>query len=186
VLSSKLSLPTKENALKGRSTAMQIENSHYVHGHSIQGPFLESLEQVYFGMGCFWGAERKFWSLNGVVTTAVGYGGGFTENPTYEEVCSGKTAHNELVLVMRQGNDKGTQYRSGIYGCNKAQLEQAKKILKTYQSSLDVELPNNSEITTEVFGDTLFYYAETYHQQYLAKNPNGYCGLNGTGVKCSL
>lgn len=210
-LSQKLSLPGKDSALPGRSEAIQLENRHYIHGRPIQPPFESEnqLQQVCFGLGCFWGAERKFWSLEGVYTTAVGYGAGLTPNATYEEVCSGLTGHNELVLVvfdpkkisfnelltvffeshnptqgMRQGNDKGTQYRSGIYYFDAGQEQYAQAALSAYQSVLsDAGYP---EITTEILPATEFYYAEQYHQQYLAKNPNGYCGLGGTGVSCSL
>ena len=211
MLFDKLSLPSKENALPGRATTMPIENEHYVHGRLIKGPFPDEYKEVYFGLGCFWGAERKFWSLPGVYTTAVGYGAGFTENPTYQEVCSGQTGHNELVLVvydpgvvsfeellvvffeshnptqgMRQGNDKGTQYRSGIYCSDNDQIAQANHVLERYQSLLDSTLVKTAKITTEVLKMDEFYYAEQYHQQYLAKNPNGYCGLGGTGVRCVL
>jgi len=161
------------------------------------------------GLGCFWGAERKFWQIDGVFTTAVGYAAGITPNPTYEEVCSGLTGHNEVVLVvydparisfksliteffeshnptqgMRQGNDQGTQYRSGIYYSNDQQRDQALQILKAYQTALEAQ--NHAHITTEVLPAPIFYYAEQYHQQYLAKNPNGYCGIGGTGVTCPI
>jgi len=212
VFFNKLSLPSEENALPGRDTEMPLENVHYVHGRPMKGAFDEQgYHTVYFGLGCFWGAERKFWSLPGVYTTAVGYGAGFTENPTYQEVCSGQTGHNELVLVvydpnvitfeellvtffeshnptqgMRQGNDKGTQYRSGIYYHSQAQKVSAEKAIESYQASLNKALSQPALITTEVIEAKNFYYAEQYHQQYLAKNPNGYCGLGGTGVSCTL
>lgn len=211
VLNHKLSLPTEERALKGRDEPMPIDNAHYVHGRPIMPPFDNSrtLETVYFGMGCFWGAERKFWSLDGVFTTAVGYAAGITENPTYKEVCSGLTGHNEVVMVvydpeiitfeallsvffeshnptqgMRQGNDVGTQYRSGIYVLTPLQKDRAEYALKHYQGALDQA--GYPVITTEVLDIDEFYYAEQYHQQYLAKNPGGYCGLGGTGVSCKL
>ncbi|MEJ2761968.1 MAG: peptide-methionine (S)-S-oxide reductase MsrA [Gammaproteobacteria bacterium] len=186
---------------------MPITNRHYVSGHPIQPPFPEGLEQAVFGLGCFWGAERKFWELEGVYTTAVGYAGGYTPNPTYEEVCTGRTGHTEAVLVvydpavidypallrvfweshdptqgMRQGNDVGTQYRSAIYVFNEQQKRQAEASLEDYQQRL--EKAGYGEITTEIREAPPFYYAEDYHQQYLAKNPMGYCGLGGTGVAC--
>ena len=191
---------------------MPIENTHFVSGRPLKSPFSDDdsrFEQVVLGLGCFWGAERKFWQLDGVYTTAVGYAAGITPNPTYEEVCSGLTGHNEVVLVvydparisfkrliseffechnptqgMRQGNDQGTQYRSGIYYSNDQQRDQALQILKIYQTALEAE--NHAQITTEVLPVTEFYYAEDYHQQYLAKNPNGYCGIGGTGVTCPI
>ncbi|MEW5056752.1 peptide-methionine (S)-S-oxide reductase [Cycloclasticus sp. 46_83_sub15_T18] len=202
----KLMLPTAEEALAGRNTPMQLPSEHYVHrGHRLQAPFPAGLELAVFGMGCFWGAERKFWSLAGVYSTAVGYSAGFTSNPSYEEVCSGMTGHNEVVLVvydpatisyaelltvfwqshnptqgMAQGNDQGTQYRSGIYYRNTEQLQQAEKTRLRYQQGLT--LAGFADITTELVEAAEFYYAEHYHQQYLAKNPAGYCGLGGTGV----
>ena len=208
----KLSLPSKENALPGRDIEMPVENQHYVNGQKIKDDFAEQgFESVYFGLGCFWGSERKYWSLEGVHTTAVGYGAGITRNPTYQEVCSGQTGHNELVLVvydpkvisftellrvffeshnptqgMRQGNDKGTQYRSGVYYFDQTQQSEAERVLATYQSALTAQLGQDSIITTELLPADTFYYAETYHQQYLAKNPNGYCGLGGTGVSCQV
>ena len=198
-------LPNAEQALPGRPEKMQFDTRHFVHGRSMVGPFAEGLESIVFGLGCFWGAERKFWNLNGVHTTAVGYAAGITPNPTYQEVCSGMTGHNEVVLVvydpqkvklsellklfweshdptqgMRQGNDRGTQYRSGIYYTSESQREQAKASLQAFQLQLDaVGYP---PITTEILPLDEFYYAEEYHQQYLEKNPNGYCGLGGTGV----
>jgi len=213
-LSHKLNLPNVDSALPGRDEPMQLKNSHFVHGRPIQPPFEDNseefgeLQQVLFGMGCFWGAERKFWSLPGVYTTAVGYGAGYTPNPSYEEVCSGLTGHNELVLVvfdpeqisfkqllttffeshnptqgMRQGNDVGTQYRSGVYTTDDEQSAMSHDVLKLYQASL--LNAGFGEITTEIISAPQFYYAEQYHQQYLAKNPNGYCGLGGTGVSCT-
>ena len=202
-------LPTKEQALPGRDTAMQISNRHYVSGTALLPPFADHLEQIIFGMGCFWGAERKFWSLQGVYTTAAGYTAGQTKNPTYQEVCSGMTGHNEVVLVvfdsniitleqllklfweahnptqgMQQGNDQGTQYRSGIYVFNKAQRNAAESSRASFQQ--DLAKVGFGQITTEITDATEFYYAEDYHQQYLAKNPNGYCGLGGTGVSCAI
>ncbi|MEI6426994.1 MAG: peptide-methionine (S)-S-oxide reductase MsrA [Pseudanabaena sp. ELA607] len=202
----KLTLPRPEETLPGRSTAIPTSSHHFVHGTPIKPPFPEHLEQAVFGMGCFWGAERKFWQQNGVFTTAVGYSAGFTPNPTYEEVCSGMTGHNEVVLVvfdpqvisydallkvfweshnptqgMRQGNDSGTQYRSGIYVYSPAQREVAEASREVYQKALKESGISNG-ITTEIRDASEFYYAEAYHQQYLAKNPNGYCGLGGTKV----
>jgi peptide-methionine (S)-S-oxide reductase len=201
----KSSLPTAEQALPGRSQAMVISNRHSVLGTPLQPPFPQSMQQVVLGMGCFWGAERCFWQQEGVYTTAVGYAAGFTPNPTYEEVCSGLTGHNEVVLVvfdpdkisfeqllavfweahnptqgMRQGNDRGTQYRSGIYTFSPVQQTLAEATQHAYQAALTER--GLGEITTEIIPATEFYYAETYHQQYLAKNPGGYCGLGGTGV----
>ena len=198
---------TKEQALTGRETRMQVADKHYVNGNVMQPPFCDHLQQVVFGMGCFWGAEQKFWQLDGVYTTAVGYAAGFTPNPTYQEVCSGMTGHNEVVLVvydpqkitiqqllevfweahdptqgMQQGNDVGTQYRSGIYVYNATQLVAAKDSRERFQSRLTEK--NFGEVTTEIIEAPQFYYAEDYHQQYLAKNPGGYCGLGGTGVSC--
>ena len=180
---------------------------HFVNGNPLQGPFPQHLQQAMFGMGCFWGVERKFWQQPGVFTTAVGYAAGITPNPGYQEVCSGRTGHNEVVLVvfdpeqvsyedllwlfweghnptqgMRQGNDMGTQYRSGIYTYNAQQAQQAQSSLGVYQAALDKA--GYAEITTEILDAPPFYYAEDYHQQYLAKNPGGYCGLGGTGVSC--
>lgn len=202
-------LPRAQDALPGRDTPLPLHNAHAVHGRPLQGPF-EGLEQVQFGMGCFWGAERKFWSLPGVVTTAVGYAGGVTPNPTYREVCSGQTGHAEMVLVvydpgeiafetllqtfweshnptegMRQGNDVGTQYRSALYCTTPAQFEMATRSLEAYQTTL--EAAGFPAITTEVRAEAPpFYYAEDEHQQYLHKNPGGYCGLGGTGVSCPV
>jgi peptide-methionine (S)-S-oxide reductase len=212
VQSDKLLLPDPQRALPGRNQSMPLENRHYVSGRPIQPPFPElgdDYQSVIFGMGCFWGAERKFWNLPEVYTTAVGYIAGYTPNPNYEEVCTGRTGHNEVVLVvyqkqkitleellkvffeshdptqgMRQGNDLGTQYRSGIYCSNDADLKVAQDMLERYQQQLaDANL---TTITTEVVRAPEFYYAEQYHQQYLAKNPNGYCGIGGTGVLCEI
>ena len=199
-------MPTAEQALPGRDTPLMVESPHYVSGHSIKPPFPEDSEWCVAGMGCFWGAERRFWQQEGVHVTAVGYAAGFTPNPTYEEVCSGMTGHNEVVLVvyfpeqisfdqllqvfweshdptqgMRQGNDRGTQYRSGLYLPLAEQRALAEKSRALYQDKL--QQAGYGEITTEIKGEVPFYYAETYHQQYLAKNPGGYCGLGGTGVE---
>ena len=198
-------LPTQEQALPGREDRMPVPDKHFVNGNVLQPPFCDHLQQIIFGMGCFWGAERKFWQLEGVYTTAVGYAAGLTPNPTYQEVCSGQTGHNEVVLVvydpgkisieqllktfweshdptqgMRQGNDRGTQYRSGIYVFNEEQRKAAEVSRGFYQQSLAKN--GYGQITTEILDAPPFYYAEEYHQQYLAKNPNGYCGLGGTGV----
>ena len=205
----KLTLPTSEEALPGRSTAMPIPAKHFVNGNPIKAPFPDGLELAMFGMGCFWGAERKFWQQEGVFSTAVGYAAGLTPNPTYREVCTGMTGHNEVVLVvfdpkivsyaqllkifweshnptqgMQQGNDKGTQYRSGIYVYSPEQQQLANISRNNYQKALNQA--GYSEITTEILNAPMFYYAEDYHQQYLAKNPNGYCGLGGTNIDCSV
>ena len=199
------SLPTKEQALPGRETRIPVPDKHYVNGNVLKPPFCEGLQQIIFGLGCFWGAERKFWQLDGVYTTAVGYAAGITPNPTYQEVCSGETGHNEVVLVvydpkkisieqllitfweshdptqgMQQGNDRGTQYRSGIYVSNEEQRTAAVVSLGLFQQTLAKS--GYGPVTTEILDAGEFYYAEDYHQQYLAKNPNGYCGLGGTGV----
>lgn len=201
----KLSLPTLEEALPGRSQPMPVPANHYVNGNPLQPPFPAGLETALFGLGCFWGAERKFWQQKGVFTTAVGYAAGVTPNPTYQEVCSGMTGHNEVVLVvfdptvisyedllkvfweshdptqgMRQGNDSGTQYRSGIYTYSDEQKKAAEASRDVYQKALTAE--GLGAITTEILDAPEFYYAEAYHQQYLAKNPGGYCGLGGTKV----
>jgi peptide-methionine (S)-S-oxide reductase len=201
-------LPDKEHALPGRESRMQVPDKHFVNGNVLKPPFCDGLQQIIFGMGCFWGAERKFWQLDGVYTTAVGYAAGVTPNPTYQEVCSGLTGHNEVVLVvydpakisfeqllktfweshnptqgMRQGNDKGTQYRSGIYVFDEAQRKAAEVSRAGFQQKLNQA--GYGEITTEILDATEFYYAEEYHQQYLAKNPGGYCGLGGIGVNYS-
>lgn len=200
-------MPRPEEALAGRVEAMPVDNRHFVNGHPLQPPFPAGMQQALFGLGCFWGAERKFWQLPGVYTTAVGYAAGFTPNPTYREVCSGMTGHNEVVLVvfdpahitytdlltvfweahdptqgMRQGNDVGTQYRSGLYTYSPEQQAAAEASLAGYQASL--RAAGYPAVTTEILPALPFYYAEDYHQQYLAKNPGGYCGLGGTGVKC--
>ena len=198
-------MPTEDTALPGRDEVMSISNSHYVSRHPIQAPFAEHLQQIIFGLGCFWGAEKVFWQQAGVYTTAVGYSAGVTRNPTYQEVCSGQTAHNEVVLVvfdpniislqtlltlfweshdptqgMGQGNDRGTQYRSGIYTFSEQQKEQALQSRAHYQQQLRRNC--HGDITTEIIAAAPFYYAEDYHQQYLAKNPGGYCGLGGIGI----
>lgn len=208
-LGKKSTIPSPEEALPGRSEKMSVPDKHYVNGNSLQAPFPEGIELALFGMGCFWGAERKFWQQDGVYSTAVGYAAGRTPNPTYREVCSGMTGHNEVVLVaydpqtisyeallkvfweshnptqgMRQGNDSGTQYRSGIYYYSDAQKAAAEKTRQAYQSAL--KDAGHGEITTEIIPAPEFYYAEDYHQQYLAKNPGGYCGLGGTNVSCPV
>ncbi len=211
VLNKKLSLPSKEQALPGRDETMPVTNRHYVSGLPIMPAFSEDdsrFEVIYLGLGCFWGAERKYWQMPGVLTTAVGYMAGHTPNPTYEEVCSGLTGHNEVVMVvyepsiisvkvllssffemhdptqgMRQGNDRGTQYRSGIYVTTPEQQSAALALKRDYQASLHAN--QFGDITTEILSAPAFYYAEDYHQQYLAKNPNGYCGIGGTGVACT-
>ncbi|MBB43997.1 MAG: peptide-methionine (S)-S-oxide reductase [Rhodospirillaceae bacterium] len=205
----KRKIPSPENSLLGREEEMQISGIHYVNGNTIKPPFSSGLKLAMFGLGCFWGAERIFWQTEGVFSTAVGYSAGHTRNPTYEEVCSGRTGHNEVVLVvfdptritfvellslffeshdptqgMRQGNDIGTQYRSGIYVSDKNDHEFAVKVRAAYQKQLLNANYNN--ITTEIKSASVFYYAEEYHQQYLAKNPNGYCGVGGTGILCSV
>ena len=198
-------IPPAEDALPGRNTPMPVSAPHFVNGNRITPPFPAGLEQALFGLGCFWGAEKRFWSLPGVYSTAVGYAGGHTPNATYEEVCSGLTGHNEVVLVvydpaqisyeqllqafweahdptqgMRQGNDVGTQYRSGIYTFTPAQKRAALHSREAYQAAL--RAAGFGTVTTEILDAPAFYYAEDYHQQYLAKNPRGYCGLGGTGV----
>ncbi|NCO74605.1 MAG: peptide-methionine (S)-S-oxide reductase MsrA [Cyanobacteria bacterium] len=204
----KSTLPNPSEALPGRSKTMPIPSQHYVNGNSMKPPYPENMEVAMFGMGCFWGAEKKFWLLEkGIYLTAVGYAAGFTPNPTYEEVCSGRTGHNEVVKVvydpkiisyetllkvfwenhnptqgMRQGNDKGTQYRSGIYTYSDEQQILAEKSKTLFQEEL--KKAGYEEITTEIISAPEFYFAEGYHQQYLAKNPNGYCGLGGTNVSC--
>lgn len=205
----KSSLPKPEEALPGRSETIPVPASHYVNGHPLKPPFPDGMEKAIFGLGCFWGAERKFWQLQGVYTTAVGYAAGVTPNPTYQEVCTGMTGHNEVVLVvydpkvisyeallkvfweshnptqgMRQGNDSGTQYRSGIYTYSDEQKKLAEASRDMYQKSLNAA--KYGTITTEILDAPEFYYAEAYHQQYLAKNPNGYCGLGGTNVECPI
>lgn len=198
-------MPTPEQALPGRGTPMPVPEAHFVNGHPLQAPFPDGMQQALFGMGCFWGAERRFWMLPGVYVTAVGYAAGYTPNPTYREVCSGRTGHNEVVLVvfdpervgyadllvsfweghdptqgMCQGNDRGTQYRSGIYTSGEEQQQLAEASRQTYQQALNDS--DTGTITTEIIAAPVFYYAEDYHQQYLAKNPGGYCGPGGTGV----
>jgi peptide-methionine (S)-S-oxide reductase len=205
--SPKTRMPAPDDALPGRTEAMPVVNHHYVNGNPIKPPFPDGLDMAMFGLGCFWGAERKFWQTPGVYTTAVGYAGGHTPNATYQEVCSARTGHNEVVRViydpkkisyegllkifwethdptqgMRQGNDVGTQYRSGIYTYNAEQQAAALDSLARYQEAL--QKSGLGRITTEVLPAPEFYYAEDYHQQYLAKNPGGYCGLGGTGVSC--
>jgi peptide-methionine (S)-S-oxide reductase len=205
----KTTMPERGEALPGRDTAMPVPDQHFVNGNPLQGPFPENMQQAVFGLGCFWGAERRFWETAGVFTTAAGYAGGITPNPTYEEVCSGNTGHTEVVLVvfdpafvsfdallkvfweshdptqgMRQGNDIGTQYRSAIYTVDDLQQNAARHSLQTYQQQL--VKAGHGEITTEITPLDTFYYAEDYHQQYLARNPGGYCGLGGTGVSCPI
>ena len=200
-------MPTADAALPGRAQSVVVPTRHYVNGNALVPPFPVGLRTAMFGLGCFWGAERQFWQQPGVWSTAVGYAGGFTPNPSYEEVCSGRTGHNEVVLVvydpavvsydrllrvfweshdptqgMRQGNDVGTQYRSGIYCSDDTQLAAARASQRSYADALAAA--GFAAPTTEVLPAPPFYYAEDYHQQYLAKNPGGYCGLGGTGVKC--
>jgi peptide-methionine (S)-S-oxide reductase len=202
-------MPTPARALPGRDDEMPVAAAHFVNGNPIRGPFPDGYETAVFGLGCFWGAERAFWETPGVYTTAVGYAGGFTRNPTYQEVCSGMTGHTEAVLVvfdpaqvsydtllkvfwehhdptqgMRQGNDVGTQYRSAIYYTSEEQRRAAEQSRDAYQEVLLAA--GYGEITTEIAPAGAFYYAEDYHQQYLAKNPGGYCGLGGTGVSCPM
>ena len=205
-----LDMPSKEQALPGRPNPIRTAAKHFINGNPLKGPYPQGLETAIFGMGCFWGAERKFWELgDGIYATAVGYAGGPTPNPTYEEVCSGRTGHNEVVLVvfdpkkisyetllktfwenhdptqgMRQGNDVGTQYRSGIYATTPAQKKAAEESKAVFGKALSAK--RFGPITTEVLDAPPFYFAEDYHQQYLAKNPMGYCGLSGTGVSCPI
>ena len=205
----KLRLPRPDEALPGRSAEVPVPPMHFVNGQPMKPPFADGSQTILVGMGCFWGAERKFWETPGVLTTAVGYAAGFTQNPAYEEVCSGLTGHNEVVLAvfdpqvvryeellkvfweghdptqgMRQGNDLGTQYRSGIYTYGETQQALALASRRAYQAALD--RAGYGEITTEILDAPTFYYAEHYHQQYLAKVPYGYCGLGGTGVGCDI
>jgi peptide-methionine (S)-S-oxide reductase len=205
----KTRMPAKDDALPGRQEKMPVPEAHFVNGARLEPPFPDGLERALFGLGCFWGAEKKFWQIPGVYTTAVGYAAGYTPNPTYREVCTGMTGHNEVVLVvfdpkkvfydtllktfweshdptqgMRQGNDVGTQYRSGIYYDTDAQREAAERSREAYQAQL--RNAGYERITTEIMPAGEFYYAEDYHQQYLAKNPDGYCGLGGTGVSCPV
>jgi|SRR5687767_1114920 len=207
-LAKKLASPKPEEMLPGRAEPIPTAAAHFVNGRPLKGPYPEGLEKALFGLGCFWGAERVFWQTPGVYLTAVGYAGGGTPNPTYQEVCSGRTGHNEVVLVvydskqvsyaellrrfweahdptqgMRQGNDIGTQYRSGIYVFNEEQRRQAETSRDAYQHALGKA---RGKITTEILDAPEFYFAEDYHQQYLAKNPRGYCGLGGTGVSCPV
>src|SRR3954464_1432961 len=209
-LRKKLVIPSAAEALPGRATPIPTANRHFVNGRPLKGPYPQGLETAMFGLGCFWGAERKFWELgDGIFVTAAGYAGGTTPNPTYEEVCTGLTGHNEVVLVvydprqisydtllkafwenhdptqgMRQGNDLGTQYRSGIYVFNEAQRQAAEASKAAYQEAPDAR--RSGPTTTEIVPTGPFYFAEDYHQQYLAKNPGGYCGLGGTGVSCPI
>jgi peptide-methionine (S)-S-oxide reductase len=203
----KVAMPSAEEALPGRAAAMPVPETHFVNGHRLTPPFPAGLETAIFGLGCFWGAERCFWQLPGVYSTAAGYAGGHTPNPTYEEVCSGRTGHTEVVLVvfdpkkvsydtllktfweshdptqgMRQGNDVGTQYRSAIYVTTPEQKRRVEASRAAFQKALTAA--GRGAITTEIADAPAFYYAEDYHQQYLAKNPGGYCGLGGTGVTC--
>lgn len=203
----KVEIPQPEEALPGRQTRMPVTSRHYVNANPLLPPYPEGMEMAMFGMGCFWGAERKFWQMPGVFSTAAGYAGGYTPNPNYQEVCTGRTGHNEVVRVifdpdkvsyiqllkafweshdptqgMRQGNDVGTQYRSGIYTYNQAQVRAAEVSREIYQGGLTES--SYGQITTEILMAPEFYYAEDYHQQYLAKNPQGYCGLGGTGIAC--
>lgn len=205
----KINIPARDNALPGREIPIQTAETHYILGRKLKAPFPDQMEIAVFGLGCFWGAERKFWSQDGIWVSSVGYTAGFTLNPTYEEVCSGLTGHNEVVQVvfdpekisylkllkiffeshnptqgMRQGNDVGTQYRSGIYFCSKEQESSASLVKSTYTEALIAK--GLSVVTTEIIPLDQYYFAEDYHQQYLAKNPNGYCGLGGTGVQCQL
>jgi peptide-methionine (S)-S-oxide reductase len=204
-----LDLPTADTALPGRAMALPTARTHLLTGLPLKGPYGEGLEVAYLAMGCFWGVERVFWQLPGVALTAVGYGAGLTPNPTYEEVCSGRTGHTEVVKVvfdpavisyeallktfwenhdptqgMRQGNDVGTQYRSGVYPVSEAQAQIAEASRAAYQAALSAR--GLGRITTEILPAPEFFYAEDYHQQYLAKNPNGYCGISGTGVTCPI
>lgn len=209
MLTQKFKLPEPGLAIPGRAEEIATAETHAVNGRPLKGPFPDNTEDVLFGLGCFWGAERLFWKLDGVWVTAVGYAGGTTRNPTYQEVCTGRTGHTEVVKVvydparisfeqlmktfleahdptqgMRQGNDIGTQYRSAVYCSSEAQLESARKALKDYELAL--KAAGHSAITTETGTGTPFYFAEDYHQQYLEKNPGGYCGLSGTGVSCPI
>jgi len=205
----KTTMPSRSEALPGRETALPVPEKHFVNGNPLPGPYPENMERAVFGLGCFWGAERAFWQLPGVHVTAVGYAGGYTPNPTYEEVCSGLTGHAEVVRVvfdparvsyeellrvfweahdptqgMQQGNDVGTQYRSAIYCTGASQLAAAEASRETYQRALVAA--GFPAITTEIRAAPAFYFAEDYHQQYLAKNPGGYCGIGGTGVSCPV
>ena len=204
-----LAMPSRDEALPGRPQAIPTAKTHFVSGAPLKGPYPQGAETALFGLGCFWGAERKFWQVPGVIVTAVGYAGGLTPNPTYEEVCSGRTGHTEAVLVvfdpkqvsyeqllklffeshdptqgMRQGNDVGTQYRSGVYYYSEAQHQSAEASKQAYDKALKAR--GLGPVTTEILPAPEFYFAEDYHQQYLAKNPHGYCGLGGTGVSCPI
>jgi peptide-methionine (S)-S-oxide reductase len=204
-----LDLPTADTALPGRAQAIPTATTHFINGHPLKGPYPDGLETAVFAMGCFWGVERVFWQVPGVYVTAAGYAAGITPNPSYEEVCSGRTGHTEVVLVvfdpkvvtyeallktfwenhdptqgMRQGGDIGTQYRSGVYVTNDAQAAAAVESKEAYQQALSAK--GLGDITTEIAAAGPFYFAEDYHQQYLAKNPNGYCGIGGTGVVCPI
>jgi peptide-methionine (S)-S-oxide reductase len=205
----KTTMPSRSEALPGRETALPVPEKHFVNGNPLPGPYPENMERAVFGLGCFWGAERRFWETPGVYVTAAGYAGGVTPNPTYEEVCSGNTGHTEVVLVvydpafvsyqqllkvfweshdptqgMRQGNDIGTQYRSAIYTVDDNQQRAARQSLDAYQAELSAA--GHGSITTEILPLDTFFFAEDYHQQYLAKNPGGYCGIGGTGVSCPV
>ncbi|WP_026100610.1 peptide-methionine (S)-S-oxide reductase MsrA [Synechococcus sp. PCC 7336] len=209
LLGKKSQMPSPEEALPGRAEEMSVPGAHFVNGNPLKPPFPEGMELALFGLGCFWGAEKAFWKLDGVYSTSVGYAAGSSPNPTYHEVCSGLTGHNEVVRVvydpsivsyeqllktfweshdptqgMRQGNDRGTQYRSGIYTYSEAQKQAAEASSEMYQQELSQA--GFGTITTEILSAPEFYYAEQYHQQYLAKNPNGYCGLGGTNVSCPI
>ncbi len=208
-LTSKYKLPDAANALPGRDNELPTAETHFVNGRPLKAPYPDNMQSIVFGLGCFWGAERIFWNTPGVYVTAAGYGGGITKNPTYQEVCTGLTGHNEVVLVvfdpamvsletllatffeshdptqgMRQGNDRGTQYRSGIYTSSPKQKTAAIAIKSVYQKALSENA--RGQITTEVADLDNFYFAEEYHQQYLAKNPDGYCGIGGIGISCPL
>jgi peptide-methionine (S)-S-oxide reductase len=209
LLSRKVTLPTADTALPGRPEPIPTATTHFVNGNALKGPYPDNLHTAIFGLGCFWGAERLFWTIPGVYVTAAGYAGGHTPNPTYQEVCSGRTGHTEVVLVvydpkvvtyetllktffeahdptqgMRQGNDVGTQYRSAIYVSDAAQRQAAEAARDAYGTALKAK--GYPAVTTEIVDAPPFYFAEDYHQQYLAKNPNGYCGLAGTGVSCPV
>jgi peptide-methionine (S)-S-oxide reductase len=209
LIGKKTAMPDASKALPGRTQPIPTAETHFVNGRSLAGPYPDGFETALFGLGCFWGAERIFWQIDGVRVTAVGYAGGQTPNPTYHEVCSGMTGHNEVVLVvydpkkvsymqllkaffeahdptqgMRQGNDIGTQYRSGIYVADESQRNEAGEAKATYEKALKAK--GYGPVTTEILDRPAFYFAEDYHQQYLAKNPRGYCGLGGTGVSCPI
>jgi peptide-methionine (S)-S-oxide reductase len=209
LLSRKTAMVKPEEALPGRPQAIPTAETHFVNGHALKGPYPAGTESAVFGLGCFWGSEKAFWSIPGVHVTAVGYAGGYTPNPTYEEVCTGRTGHNEVVLVvydparvsyaqllkaffeghdptqgMRQGNDVGTQYRSGIYVAGEGQRKEAEAAKAAYGKALAAK--GYGPVTTEIVDRPAFYFAEDYHQQYLAKNPGGYCGHGGTGVACPI